>query len=50
MELILYYSPGTRAERIRWILDELDLGYPVETIDLFKGEGQRPDYPHKPKE
>jgi len=44
MELILYYSPGTRAERIRWILDELDLGYQVETIDLFKGEGQRPDY------
>ena len=44
MELILYYSPGTRAERIRWILDEPDLGYQVKTIDLFKGEGQRPDY------
>ncbi len=44
MELILYYSPGTRAERIRWILDELDLGYQVKTIDLFKGEGQRPEY------
>lgn len=44
MELILYYSPGTRAERIRWILDELDLDYQVKTIDLFKGEVQRPDY------
>ena len=44
MELILYYSPGTRAERIRWILDELELGYQVKTIDLFKGEGQRPEH------
>ncbi len=44
MELILYYMPGTRAERIRWILEELDLEYRVETIDLFKGEGQRADY------
>ncbi len=44
MELILYYMPGTRAERIRWILGELDLDYRIETIDLFKGEGQRADY------
>ncbi len=44
MELILYYMPGTRAERIRWILKELDLDYRIETIDLFKGEGQRADY------
>ena len=44
MELILYYSPGTRAERVRWILDELDLDYQIKTIDLFEGEGQRPDY------
>jgi glutathione S-transferase len=44
MELILYYSPGTRAERVRWILDELELDYQVKTIDLLEGEGQRPDY------
>ncbi|VAW81186.1 hypothetical protein MNBD_GAMMA13-1287 [hydrothermal vent metagenome] len=44
MELILYYMPGTRAERIRWILGELDLDYRTEMIDLFKGEGQRADY------
>ena len=44
MELILYYSPGTRAERVRWMLCELDLDYQVKTIDLFKAEGQRPDY------
>ncbi|MGB5306573.1 MAG: glutathione S-transferase family protein [Gammaproteobacteria bacterium] len=44
MELTLYYLSGSRAERIRWILDELDLDYQVVTIDLFKGEGERPDY------
>jgi glutathione S-transferase len=44
MELTLYYLPGTRAERVRWVLDELGLDYRVETINLFKREGQRPDY------
>jgi glutathione S-transferase len=44
MQLTLYYLPGTRAERVRWILDELGLDYRLETIDLFKGEGQKPDY------
>jgi len=44
MELTLYYLPGTRAERVRWILNELGLDYQVKTIDLFKGEGQQPDY------
>jgi glutathione S-transferase len=44
MKLKLYYLPGTRAERVRWILDELGLDYQLETIDLFKGEGQQPDY------
>jgi glutathione S-transferase len=44
MELTLYYLPGSRAERVRWILDELGLDYRLVTIDLFKGEGQTPDY------
>ena len=44
MDLTLYYLPGTRSERVRWILDELGLDYRLETIDLFKGEGQTPDY------
>jgi glutathione S-transferase len=44
MDLILYYLPGSRAERVRWILDELGLDYQVKTIELFKGEGQQPDY------
>jgi len=44
MELTLYYLPGTRAERVRWILDALGLTYRLKTIELFKGEGQKPDY------
>lgn len=44
MELTLYYMPGTRAERVRWTLDELGLNYRLEWIDLFKGEGQGADY------
>ena len=44
MELTLYYLPGTRAERVRWTLDELGLDYRIERIDLFKGEGNHPDY------
>ena len=44
MELTLYYMPRTRAERVRWALDELGLDYRVEHIDLFKGEGNRADY------
>ena len=44
MEMTLYYMPGSRAERVRWILEELDLEYRTEPIDLFKGEGQRADY------
>jgi len=44
MKLTLYYMPGTRAERVRWVLDELGLDYQVETIDLFKGEGRSAEY------
>jgi len=44
MELTLYYLHGSRADRVRWTLDELNLDYQVETIDVLKGEGQRPDY------
>jgi len=44
MELTLYYMPGTRSERVRRALDELGLDYGIERIDLFKGEGNSPDY------
>jgi len=44
MEMTLYYMPGSRAERVRWILEELDLDYRTAPIDLFKGEGQQAEY------
>ena len=44
MELILYYLPGSRAKRVRWLLEELELDYKLEHVDLFKGEGNTPEY------
>ncbi|HHJ12945.1 MAG TPA: glutathione S-transferase family protein [Gammaproteobacteria bacterium] len=44
MEITLYYMPGSRSERVRWTLDELGLDYRLEWLDLFKGEGQTPEY------
>ena len=44
MELILYYMPGTRSQRVRWILEELELDYKLKHIDLFKGEGNTPEF------
>lgn len=38
MDLTLYYLPGTRAQRVRWALEELELDYRLERIDPFKGE------------
>lgn len=44
MELILYYQSGSRSQRVRWLLEELELDYKLEHIDLFKGEGNTPEY------
>ena len=44
MELTLYYQPGTRAQRVRWALEELELEYRLDYIDLYSGEGQSPAY------
>lgn len=44
MELVLYYLPGSRSQRVRWLLEELGLDYRLETIDLFKGEGNTPEF------
>ncbi len=44
MELILYYLSGSRAQRVRWLLEELGLDYKLERIDLFKGEGNTAEY------
>jgi len=44
MELTLYYQSGTRSQRVRWLLEELELNYKLEYIDLFKGQGNTPEY------
>ena len=44
MELILYYQPGTRSQRVRWLLEELELEYKLHHINLFKGDGSTPEY------
>jgi glutathione S-transferase len=44
MKLTLYYMPRTRAVRVRWLLEELQLPYQLETVDLFRGEGNSPQY------
>ncbi len=44
MQLTLYHCPGTRSQRVRWALEELDLDYDLETIDLYHGQGNSPEY------
>ncbi len=44
MHITLYYTPGTRALRPRWLLEELDITYDLKTIDLFSGAGNTPEY------
>jgi glutathione S-transferase len=40
----LYYTPKTRAGRVRWMLEELNLKYELIQIDLRKGEQKTPEY------
>lgn len=44
MNIKLYYTPGTRSLRPRWLLEELNIPYKIEPIDLFDGEGQSEHY------
>jgi glutathione S-transferase len=44
MKLTLYFQPGSRAQRVRWLLEELGLDYELHYIDLFKGEGNTPEH------
>ena len=44
MTMTLYHGRGTRSQRVRWALEELGLEYRIETIDLFKGEGNSPAF------
>jgi len=42
--LTLYYTPKTRAQRIRWLLEECHVQYHLVNIDLFNGEGYSAEY------
>lgn len=42
--ITLYYTPKTRAQRIRWLLEECQLQYNLVNIDLFNGEGYSDEY------
>ncbi|HHJ35801.1 MAG TPA: glutathione S-transferase family protein [Gammaproteobacteria bacterium] len=44
MKLVLYYHPGTRSQRVRWLLEELGLDYELRYVDLFKGEANTDEY------
>jgi len=44
MEIVLYYLSGSRAQRVRWLLEELGLDYQLKQVDIFKGEGNTPEY------
>ena len=38
MEIELFYTPHTRSSRPRWLLEELDVPYTLQPVDLFGGE------------
>lgn len=40
----LYFAPNTRAVRPRWLLEELEVSYVLERLDLSKGEHKSLDY------
>lgn len=44
MNIRLYYTPGTRADRVRWLLEELEQPYELVNVDLFGGEGESEEY------
>jgi glutathione S-transferase len=44
MQLTLFHTPKTRSVRVRWLLEELELPYELQIIDLYQGEGNRPEY------
>lgn len=40
----LYFFPGTRAVRARWLLEELGVSYALELVDLRKGANKAEEY------
>ena len=44
MDIELFYTPHTRAGRVRWLLEELGTPYSLHPVDLFHGE-RNPAHP-----
>ncbi len=40
----LYHQPRTRSSRVRWLLLELGLPCEIAQVNVFTGEGRKPDY------
>ncbi len=40
----LYHCPKTRSFRPLWLLEELQIDYEIETVDIFSGQGQSEHY------
>lgn len=40
----LYHQPNTRSSRVRWLLAELGVPCDVQPVDVFSGEGRKPEY------
>ena len=44
MDIRLYHFPGTRSTRVRWLLEELDIAYELELVDVLQGAHKTADY------
>jgi glutathione S-transferase len=42
--ITVFGFPNSRSLRVTWMLEELGLPYDYRKVDLFKGEGQLPNY------
>ncbi len=40
----LYHHPRTRSSRVRWLIAELGIACDVQRVDVFAGEGRKPEY------
>lgn len=40
----LYHQPRTRSSRVRWLLLEMGLAHEVVPVNVFAGEGRKPEY------
>jgi glutathione S-transferase len=40
----LYHQQGTRSVRVRWMLAELGLRADIQQVNVYAGEGRKPEY------